>query len=62
MMSGKNQIQMRPEVPPDDFGGTTEEMCEHVARYPNWGLAAVVPVWTVVAFVSTWTARRIGNI
>jgi hypothetical protein len=46
---------------PEDFGGTTEEMCQHVQRYPNWVLAVVVPAWAVAAFVSTWTARRLGN-
>jgi hypothetical protein len=47
-------------VPPD-FGGTMEGMCQHVAGYPNWVLAVVVPAWGVAAFVSTWTANRIGN-
>jgi hypothetical protein len=47
-------------VPPD-FGGTMEEMCQHVARYPTWILALVVPAWGAAAFVSTWTAKKIGN-
>jgi len=47
-------------VPPD-FGGTMEEMCQHVARFPNWVLAVVVPAWSVTAFVGTWIANRIGN-
>jgi hypothetical protein len=47
-------------VPPD-FGGTMEEMCQHVSRYPHWVLALVVLAWGVTAFVSTWTAQRIGN-
>jgi hypothetical protein len=47
-------------VPPD-FGGTMEEMCQHVSRYPHWVLALVVPAWGATAFVSTWTAGRIGN-
>ena len=47
---------------PEDFGGTKEEMCQHVERYPHWVLAAVIPAWAVAAFVSTWTARRIGNL
>jgi hypothetical protein len=47
-------------VPPD-FGGTMEEMCEHVARYPTWVLALAVPAWGLAAFVSTWTANKIGN-
>ena len=47
---------------PKDFGGTTEEMCRHVERYPQWVLAAVVPAWAAAAFAGTWTARRIGNL
>jgi hypothetical protein len=47
-------------VPPD-FTGTMEEMCEHVARFPQWVLAVVVPAWGASAFLSTWTAYKIGN-
>ena len=47
---------------PEDFGGTMEEMCRHVERYPQWVLAAVVPMWAVAAHVSTWIAQRIGNL
>src|SRR5437588_13116769 len=47
-------------VPPD-FGGTMEEMCQHVSRYPHWVLAVVVLAWGATAFVSTWTAARLGN-
>lgn len=46
---------------PADFGGTTEEMCQHVQRYPGWVLAVAVPAWAVTAFIGTWTAQRIGN-
>ena len=46
---------------PSDFGGTMEEMCQHVSRYPQWVLALVVPAWGVTAFVSTWIANRIGS-
>ena len=46
---------------PPDFGGTTEEMCQHVERYPNWVLAAVVPAWAGTAFAGTWIAGRLGN-
>ncbi len=46
---------------PKDFGGTIEEVCQHVTRYPPWVLAVVVPAWAVAAFVSSWTARKIGN-
>jgi len=47
---------------PEDFGGTMEEMCQHVERYPQWVLALVVPAWAVTAFVGTWTARKMGNL
>ena len=47
---------------PEDFGGTTKEMCQHVERYPHWVLAVVVPAWAVAALASAWTARRIGNL
>jgi hypothetical protein len=47
---------------PKDFGGTMEEMCRHVERYPQCVLAAVVPMWAVAALVGTWMAKRIGNL
>lgn len=47
---------------PKDFGGTMEELCRHVARYPPWVLAAVVPMWAVTALLGTWIARRIGSL
>jgi len=46
---------------PKDFGGSMEEMCRHVERYPQWVLA-VVPMWAVTALVSTWIAQWIGNL
>ncbi len=46
---------------PEGFTGTMEEMCAHVARYPDWVLAVVVLFWSATAFVSTWVAARIGN-
>jgi MFS family permease len=46
---------------PEDFGGTMEEMCRHVERYPQWVLAVVVAAWAVAALVSAWLAQRIGN-
>lgn len=46
---------------PEGFGGTEAEMCEHVARYPQWVLAVSVPMWAFAAFASIWTARKIGN-
>src|SRR4051794_40237234 len=47
---------------PSDFGGTMEDMCRHVERYPQWVLAAVVPMWAVAALVSVGIAQRIGNL
>ncbi|RCS54181.1 hypothetical protein DTL42_03255 [Bremerella cremea] len=38
-----------------------EEMCEHVASYPAWVLAAVVPMWGAIALVGTGLAQWIGN-
>jgi hypothetical protein len=46
---------------PADFDGTMEAMCLHVARFPAWVLAVVVPAWAVTALAGTWTAGRIGN-
>jgi hypothetical protein len=47
---------------PKDFGGTMEETCRHVERYPRWVLAAVVPMWAVTALVGVGIARRVGNL
>lgn len=47
-------------VPPD-FGGSTDEMCKHVERYPPWVLAVVVPAWAGAAFAGTWTTGRLGH-
>lgn len=46
---------------PEGFNGTSEEMCRHVERYPNWVLAVVVPAWAFTAFAGTWISGRIGN-
>jgi hypothetical protein len=46
---------------PPGFTGTKEEMCEHVARFPQWVLAVVVVAWSATAFVSTWLATRLGR-
>lgn len=46
---------------PADFDGTMEAMCAHVARYPAWVLAVVVPMWAVTALAATWTAARLGT-
>lgn len=47
---------------PADFGGTEEEICRHVEKYPTWVLAVVVPAWAFAALAGTWTARRIGGL
>jgi hypothetical protein len=46
---------------PADFAGTTEEVCRHVERYPDWVLAVVVPLWAAAALAGSWIAGRIGN-
>ena len=46
---------------PRNFGGTQAEMCQHVANYPQWVLAVVVPMWAFTAFLGTWVARKIGG-
>jgi len=47
---------------PDGFRHTPEEMCRHVANYPPWVLAAVVPMWGGTAFISVWLTGKIGNV
>ena len=47
---------------PEDFGGTQEELCEHVERYPPWVLAVVVPAWAAAALAAVWVARSVGNV
>jgi hypothetical protein len=46
---------------PPDFGGTQEEVCQHVERYPSWVLAVVIPAWSATALTGTWIAGRLGN-
>ncbi|MCC9604285.1 hypothetical protein LOC68_00160 [Blastopirellula sp. JC732] len=46
---------------PEGFQGTEEEICAHVARYPAWVLAAVVPMWAATALVSVRVAGAIGG-
>lgn len=47
---------------PSDFGGTQEEICQHVERYPSWFLAVVVPMWGFAGLAATGVARWIGNV
>lgn len=46
---------------PEDFQGTTEEICRHVERYPGWVLAIAAAAWGFTALASTWTAGMVGN-
>lgn len=46
---------------PEDFDHSMEQMCQHVANYPNWVLATVVPMWGLIAYLCTWVAGRIGR-
>ncbi len=46
---------------PADFPGTQEALCLHVARYPQWVLAAATALWGCITLASTWMATRIGN-
>jgi hypothetical protein len=45
-----------------NFGGTQDEMCQHVANYPQWVLGVVVPLWALTAFVGPKLARWIGGL
>ncbi len=45
-----------PGMDPNDM-----EACKaHVARYPQWLLAAFVPAWGLTTFASVWLATRLG--
>jgi hypothetical protein len=46
---------------PPGSTGTKEEICAHVAAYPHWILAVVVPAWSGTALASTWVATRLGG-
>ena len=43
------------------FTGTQEEMCAHVAAYPQSILAVVVVAWSATSLASTWLATRLGG-
>lgn len=43
------------------FSSSTAEICQHVAHYPHWVLATVVPMWAFTAFLGTWIAGRLGS-
>lgn len=46
---------------PPDSEHSMEVMCAHVAAYPPWVLATVVPMWGLTAFAGTWVADIIGR-
>lgn len=46
---------------PADLEMTKENMCDHVAAYPQWILAMVVALWGGTAFLGVWVAQKIGN-
>lgn len=46
---------------PPDFKGSMDEICQHVARYPDWVLAVVVLMWGATALLSTRVASRLGG-
>ena len=46
---------------PPGFEGTSDEIIEHVTRYPVWVLAFLGVVgWGGTMFISTWLATRLG--
>ena len=46
---------------PAGFGGTHDEICAHVTRYPAWVLVAVIPAWGAVAWASTSVGSIVGR-
>lgn len=46
---------------PPDSDHSMEVMCAHVAAYPGWVLATVVPMWGATAFSGAWLAGIIGG-
>jgi len=46
---------------PADFGGTQEEVMQHVANYPFWGLFVGGIGWAITMFVATWLATRLSS-
>lgn len=47
---------------PEGFDHTPEEICRHVANYPPWVLAAVIPLWGGTAWLSAWLTGKLGNL
>lgn len=46
---------------PPGAGDSMEAVCAHVADFPDWVLATVVPMWGLTAFAGTWVAGTIGR-
>jgi hypothetical protein len=46
---------------PLDFGGSEDELREHMRRYPQWFLAIAYVLWAATTLLSCWLATRIGN-
>lgn len=45
---------------PADFAGTREEVVEHVANYPSFGLFVGGIGWVITMFIAAWLATRIN--
>ena len=46
---------------PADFAGTREEVMQHVANYPTWGLFIGGIGWAITMFTATWLATRLSS-
>ena len=46
---------------PEDFAGTREEVMQHVANYPFFGLFLGGVGWAITMFVVTWLATRLSS-
>lgn len=47
---------------PPDFGGTRDEVAQHVANYPTWVLVSLGSVgWGITIFVASWMTTRLGT-
>ena len=46
---------------PADFAGTREEVMQHVANYPAFGLFVGGIGWAITIFTATWLATRLSS-
>jgi hypothetical protein len=44
---------------PPEFDQSSEQVCEHVRRYPAWVLALVIPLWSGTAASAALVAPRL---